>query len=72
MQFEKTVPYSGVGLERLAQALNVGTAAIWVNPVTNALQLRESALTTAGPVVGHGGDHASAGLELRDEYYGDE
>ena len=35
------VPYSKVGLERLASALNVNTSYLWVSPDTNAFSLRD-------------------------------
>lgn len=40
MSIYTRVPYSPAGLERLASALNVSTAALWVNPVGGGFGLR--------------------------------
>jgi len=60
--YDGRVPYSKVGLQLLAQAMNVTTAAIWVNPVSNSFGLRESAFHSPTSVIGVDGDHGSEGV----------
>jgi len=62
MQNDASVPYSKVGLELLAQAMNITTAAIYVSPVTNSLQLRDSFIGDGPMISGISGDHGSAGV----------
>ena len=60
MQHDSRVPYSKVGLEALAQAMNITTAAMYVDPVTNSFRVRES--FNQPTVAGHPGDHSASGL----------
>lgn len=62
MSYNSRVPYSKVGLEMLAQAMNVTTAALYVDPSTSSMRLRDSFSVGTARVSGRPGDHGSAGL----------